>query len=577
MPSGLDAVTAQANAAFRQAANIVEHMLGQALQLDAAHPKHITIAQDMARALHYVFSHYSLKTTSLLPMVLSAGAELQEHLDPSFSKVVSMPVWTNVHPDDPCCKNSPLYPLTIGYGQPATPATDTADPSAAPATGSSAKARGKQKVAPDEEPEEDRGRQLERGKHSRPCTMSTSTTPKAKHTHAKSKSKAVITSDDDLELDSAAAAAPQSTLAPAKPLKGVLKRTRESIPNPVSEKGPSYLQTDELEEEPMIVGPAPRMGTPYVEIPPAPKFSAKAASPANGLQEDLKADSTSLVWSPACGGCVQRQLICCQGYNANQEPLVVCAWCHRTKHKCGGKGSAAPTKSRKPAARSRSRHRASTVNVTINSDDEASSTGNVAAATITAATPATTATTATTAAAPATTTTPSTPTPATTPATMHVPAPDSQTVLALGGGGGGGLAVLQTMVASLVERVGTSEQLLQEANAKLLTNQVAALQQMVNPTTAKSPAAEPLPVVIRTDAAETLAAATTQPEDDLPTAVTAPQEDEVLAATTAPPVDEVLAQQDESPAVVTTMNVDESAPPQVAGEQELASIASTAH
>ncbi|KAG1719573.1 hypothetical protein EDB19DRAFT_1970983 [Suillus lakei] len=486
MPSGLDAVTAQANATFCQAANTVEHMLSQALQLDAAHPKHITIAQDMARALHYVFSHYSLKAMSVPPMVLSAGAELQEHLDPGFSKA----------------------------------------------------------------------------KHT--------------HSHTKSKSKAIITSDDDLELDSVVAAAPQSTPAPAKPLKGVLKRTRESVPNPVSEKGSSYLETDELEEEPMIVGPAPRMGTPYVEIPPAPKFSTKAASPANGLQEDLKADSTSPVWSPACGGCVQQQLICRQGYNTNQELLAVCAQCHCTKHKCGSKGSAAPTKSRKPAARSRSRCRASTVNVTVNSDDKAGSTGNVAATTITAATTAATTTTATTAAIPATTTavpattaTPSTPTPATTPTAMHVPAPDSQTVLALKEE----LAVLQIMVASLVERVGTSEQLLQEANwhlveqeanAKLLTDQVAALQQAVNPTTAESPAAEPLPVVMRTDAAETLAATTAQPEDDLPT-------------TTTPPVDEVLAQQDESPVVVTAMNVDESAPLQITGEQELASIASTAH
>jgi uncharacterized coiled-coil protein SlyX len=72
------------------------------------------------------------------------------------------------------------------------------------------------------------------------------------------------------------------------------------------------------------------------------------------------------------------------------------------------------------------------------------------------------------------------------------------------------------MVASLVERVGTGEQLLQEAhqclaeqeaNAKLLAAQVAALQQ-VDPTAVESPAADALPVVSRTDAAETLAAAT---------------------------------------------------------------------
>ncbi|KAG2071717.1 hypothetical protein BDR04DRAFT_1154185 [Suillus decipiens] len=197
--------------------------------------------------------------------------------------------------------------------------------------------------------------------------------------------------------------------------------------------------------------------------------------------------------------------------------------------------------------------------------DEASSTGHVAAATITAATPA--ATTATsdpsTTTIPTTTavstTTPTTATTATATATMQVPMPGSQTVLMLKKE----LAVLQTIVASLVERVGASEQLLQEAhwhlaeqkaNVKLLTDQVAALQQEVNPTAAESLAVEALPVVMRTDAAETLAAATAQPEDDLLTTITAPQEDEMLAAATA----DVPTQQDESLVVVTAMNVDES-------------------
>jgi hypothetical protein len=61
MPSPFDAVTAKANAAFRQAADKVEHMLGQALQLGAADPKHITIAQDMARTLvSFFYIHWSL-------------------------------------------------------------------------------------------------------------------------------------------------------------------------------------------------------------------------------------------------------------------------------------------------------------------------------------------------------------------------------------------------------------------------------------------------------------------------------------------------------------------------------------
>ncbi|KAG2336084.1 hypothetical protein BDR05DRAFT_953605, partial [Suillus weaverae] len=152
-----------------------------------------------------------------------------------------------------------------------------------------------------------------------------SAAPKAKHQHTKSKSKAIITSDDDMELDNAVA----EVL-----LKGVLKT-------------PKYVEIDELDdEEAMIVGPAPKMGMPYVEIPLAPKASNKAAG---GLQEDTNADTTSLVWLPGCGGCVQQQLICHQGYNAHHEPLAVCTHCHHTKNKCGSKGFVAPTKSRRPA------------------------------------------------------------------------------------------------------------------------------------------------------------------------------------------------------------------------------------
>ncbi|KAG2354549.1 hypothetical protein BDR07DRAFT_1382153 [Suillus spraguei] len=231
-------------------------------------------------------------------MVLSAAAELHEHLDSSFCKVVSTPVWTNIHPEDPHSKASPLYPLTFGYGQ----------PSAGPSKG-----KGKEKAVPVEDTSDDCGCQLERG----------NAAPQPKCQRAKSKSKAIISSDDDMELDNAAVAVPEPALAPAKPIKGVLKRTRECVPNSVSKTQPNHVEIDELDEEPMSVGPAPKMGTPYVEIPFAPKSSGKAASPASGLQEDSHADSTSPVRLPGCGACVQRQLICRQGYNSSHEQLGV--------------------------------------------------------------------------------------------------------------------------------------------------------------------------------------------------------------------------------------------------------------
>src|SRR6202051_4416300 len=127
-------------------------------------------------------------------MVLSAAAELHSHLDSSFCEVISKPVWENIRPDDVRSKASPLYPLTVGYGQPAPSAGPSAATSAAksaelPTAGPSAKAKGKRKALPEEGDEDDRGRQLERPKRVRPRAMSTgSAAPKAKRPRNKSKS-----------------------------------------------------------------------------------------------------------------------------------------------------------------------------------------------------------------------------------------------------------------------------------------------------------------------------------------------------------------------------------------------------
>ncbi|KAG2134732.1 hypothetical protein BD769DRAFT_1665185 [Suillus cothurnatus] len=193
MSTGLTAVNVNANAAFHYAGDKVEHLLGQALQLDAADPKQISIAS-------HVFLHYALQTTSVPPMVLSAVAELHEHLDSSSCKVVSTPVWANIHPDDPHSKNSPLYPLTKGYGQ-VLPAAE--QPRPGPSKGKAQQASSSH--------HEHQGPQCQQAK-----------------------SKAIITSDDDMELDNVLAV-PEPVLAPMKnnrptrplpaprPIRGVLK------------------------------------------------------------------------------------------------------------------------------------------------------------------------------------------------------------------------------------------------------------------------------------------------------------------------------------------------------------------
>ncbi|KAG1739515.1 hypothetical protein EDD22DRAFT_851961, partial [Suillus occidentalis] len=297
------------------------------------------------------------------------------------------------------------------------------------------------------------------------------------------------------------------------------------------------------------------------------------------LQEDDFAVTSSPVWSPACGPCAKRQLVCRQGYNATNDPLAVCARCHRAKHKCGGKGSIASNKGRRPAAnrtRSKSRRRTSTANLTVVTDDEAAAEEAPAEAVTAAAVP-----------------TAATPIPADAAATAAThDHSESQTVLALKEE----MAVLQAMVASLADRVSTGEQLLQEsnrrlaeqeANAKLLAGQVAALQQEAN-SAAESTEADTLPVVIRTDATQMPTAAAAQPEEEMPATATATQEEQEQLPCVATAPEQAAAQQDEIPAV-TAMQVDESpvngeesneAAPQEIGaavEQESASIASTAH
>ncbi|KAG1758632.1 hypothetical protein EDD22DRAFT_956702 [Suillus occidentalis] len=549
-------------------------MVGQALQLEAADPKHINIAVEMAHALSHVFSVYALQTTAVPPMVLSAAAELQEHLDSSFCKVVSTPVWTNIRPNDPRNKISPLYPKSVGYDQPPPPSPAAA--TTTPAAGPSTKAKGKQRAVPEEDSEDERGRQ--RGRAKRPRAMSVVAAPKSKHQRAKSKSKAIITSDDDMELDNVVpAAAPQRAPAPAKPLKGILKSTPLFVPNPVSRPGPHYVEIDELEED-TIYSPPQRL-------------PRRLPAPASGLQEDDFVVTSSLVWLPACGPCAKWQLVCHQGYNATNDPLAVCARCHRAKHKCGGKGSIASNKGRRPAAnhtRSKSRRRTSTANLTVVTDDEAAAEEAPAEA-VTAATATATVPTAATDVPAAATPVPADA--AATAAATHDHS-ESQIVLALKEE----MAVLQAMVASLADRVSTGEQLLQEsnrrlaeqeANAKLLAGQVAALQQEAN-SAAESTAADALPVVIRTDATQTPTAAAAQPEEETPAAATATQEEQEQLPCVATAPEQAAAQQDEIPAV-TAMQVDESpvngeesneAAPQEIGaavEQESASIASTAH
>ncbi|KAG1721013.1 uncharacterized protein EDB91DRAFT_1088606 [Suillus paluster] len=518
--------TNKANAGFLNAANKVEHLLGQALQLKPADPKHIAIAMEMAASLSFTFSSYAYSATSVPPMVLSATAEIHEHLDDSSCNVVSAPVWSNICPDDPRSQHSPLYPLTLAYGKPPPPTNPpVAGPSGSNTTVTqdanvlAGKGKGKARGDPEAKPTEQRGRGMERKRlRCMSAPRSQSRAPKAKRPRATS--KAMITSEDERELDMSdipqQQPAPEARKQASLPtrLPPALKKTRsqsksftvtsddeedaEPTPKPPLKKKKTYVEIDD--EMMANIGPAPKMGTPYVQVPPAP--SAIASNDA--------ADPNT--WSPGCGPCVHRGLICLQGYNNSGAALTVCEACHRLKHKCGGNGSAVPTtKAKKPAAtttrrgRSKSRCRASPVHVSPETATPAaaSTSGAPAPVVATTATPTPTSTP-----IPIPTPTPTT-TPITAPATAAAPTaastpdgPADASVVALKEQ----IEALQSTVASLEAKASIGEKRLleanqrlanQEATSKLLTEQFEELhRQLLPPPVPASPVTACLPVII---------------------------------------------------------------------------------
>ncbi|KAG1741937.1 hypothetical protein EDB19DRAFT_1827872 [Suillus lakei] len=505
----------------------VEHLLGQAVQLDPADPNNITIAVEMAQAL----------VRSVPPMVLSAAAELHEHLDSSFCKVISTPIWSNIHPNDPRSQDSPLYPLSVHYAKP--PPLPPFPPAAGPSTLNAAlpldpdvpagKGKGKEKAHPEDEPADDR-------KWSRPCAMSTRS-----HSHAlkakrqRATSKAMITSEDEQELDIAPIAEQPPTtrnklplatrLPPGVKLPPTLKGScqhrksvsmvvvtsedegTQAVPQPAVKKAwKGYVEIAETDEEtPMNVGHAPKMGTAYVEIPPAPKVTKAVPAITTMVAVDLAEDDHANLTSEVSA---RLQLLC---YNATGGELTVCARCHHSKHKCGGKGSVAPNRGKKATAttthhaHSRSRCRPSPVHVSQETDTATPAAATTSGAPVPEVPPTPTLPSGIVSPIAGASTSPLTATAIPATAILTATSPPTTTadpsVVALRVE----VATLQMMVAPLEEKVSCGEKLLlkanrrlaeQEASSKLLAAQFEQLHHELLPPNPPSPAEVCLPVII---------------------------------------------------------------------------------
>ncbi|KAG1857759.1 hypothetical protein F4604DRAFT_1685065 [Suillus subluteus] len=311
MSSAAHQLIAAANNAFSEAADQVEHILGQALQLQPEDPKHLSIAMDMAKLMHEVFSTHTGRVTILSPLVLSAGAELMNHMDEDRTTLVTAPVWASIIADDPCIRGHPLFPATAGYRKQPPPPLPRAGPS-----------------QPKGVPRADDAEESQSRPAQSKCQWQ--------------KSKAIITSDDDLELDEVVPMVPvrkecavNMIYKPGQLTKVVTEqKTRHSLRHSV------VTSDDDMDADAATnTGPPGKMGVPYVELPPAPTTSSGPQ-----LKEDDFADTTAPSWAPRCSQCVAWDLICRQAFNKDHGgKLRVCAFCSRLKIRCSGKGSEVPT------------------------------------------------------------------------------------------------------------------------------------------------------------------------------------------------------------------------------------------
>ncbi|KAG2114227.1 uncharacterized protein F5147DRAFT_650035 [Suillus discolor] len=286
---------AATNKAFSDVVNKIDHLLGQASQLDAADPHHLTIAMEIGKVLMQVMMSHGGSVTVLLLLILSAAAELQQHINTSRTGLTGTPVWANIRGDDVHIQTHPLFPSTRNF---------RGSPSPLPPHQGPSKPRRRPVV---EEPDEC-GRGTERGKCHRAASI---------RSHS-CLSRAVVSTDDELDEEE-----------PVTPTISTITRTCRQYVEINEEE-----DMDEEADEEDVVEP-PRNVT-------AADVSLLITSGADLMEEEFTTPSAE-VWAPCCRQCVMWGLICRQAYHKDHGgKLRVCTLCSRLKIRCGGKGSEVP-------------------------------------------------------------------------------------------------------------------------------------------------------------------------------------------------------------------------------------------
>ncbi|KAG1904073.1 uncharacterized protein F5891DRAFT_1185025 [Suillus fuscotomentosus] len=260
----------------RDLSDKIEHILGQACQLQPADAKHLSLATTMGQAITEVVMTHGSWVTVLSSLILSAAAKLQEHLDGDNTGISTPPVWSQIRGDDRCIQGHPLFPATIHYRGESWSPSPEAGPSQPPSL-----------------PAKEWGQGTQRGKCPRASSAHSQSHPViSKKQHGKS--RATITIDDELDEDELAP-------PPNKP----------TVVDPPARKSGQYVEVTSKEEMDANEEPTIQIKPTVIVKKITTNFSGAV------LMEDEFADTSAPTWAPCCGQCVAHDLICHQGINKN--------------------------------------------------------------------------------------------------------------------------------------------------------------------------------------------------------------------------------------------------------------------
>ncbi|KAG1770157.1 hypothetical protein EV702DRAFT_1202568 [Suillus placidus] len=337
MPTAEFSNTAMGNAA-EQLMTIVQ----KAAILRDDHPGHLKLAVEIGDLLSLVFKTHGMSATTILPILLSAAMEMQEHLDAAQQSFARAPVWAKIRADDPQIQQHPLkenaQSITIARPQPQPTAVAKAS-----AGNGGAPAPAKEKPRPKPMPKT-KAVHDSKGKDT---GGTRGNSPPAYTSSQKGKGKEVVSAENEAVVNQ------------GRPTQVQKRRKGSNTSLPPIAGGALQHQVHDST-------------TMQTKTSKWPKVTPESVSPKNDApklnvpKEDIKADMDGSELIPPCDG----RIICHEGYGTTGAKLRACGHCSWQKYKCSHAKA-------EPGYRKRSRSRRHQKTDMVVSDDDA---GNATAA-----------------------------------------------------------------------------------------------------------------------------------------------------------------------------------------------------